>query len=101
MILIMLDDHGNFKVIDPETKEDITKKGGYECNAFTIQTDDGRYKSGFHIGTDCTEEIETAETKAREQALGAAEDHVDPDGVLGDASVVGAPKTGGRYNRGG
>lgn len=99
MICILLSDDGKtFKVIDPETKKEITESGKYECNSFVIQTDDGRWKSGFHIGVDCTEEIEAARVKDTEAALAAAEEHGAD--FIGDPRVVGEPKTGGRFNRG-
>ena len=60
MIIIVLSDDGkDFRVFNPDTKEDITKD--YQCNVLTIQTVDGKWVTGFHVGADCTEDVLAAE----------------------------------------
>ena len=106
MICILLSDDGSlFRVIDPDTKKDITKEKGYECNAFTIQTTDGRYKTGFHIGVDCTEEVKAEQSKALDKAAkvvvgAAADEDSDGEGFIGDGRPSSTDRDGGRYDRG-
>lgn len=89
MIAVLISDDGSiFKVFDPKTKEDLTDK--YELNALVIQTKDGKHKAGFHIGQDCSEQIEEAKKMAEDAAS---------EIFLGGVEAS-DPAPGGRYNRG-
>lgn len=91
MIAIILSDDGKvFRVIDPSNNEDITESGKYECNALVVQTENGEWKAGFHIGTDCTKEVAAAEEAVQGKEDGHLGDGVEPAVVAGE----------GRYGRG-
>lgn len=55
MIVIMISDDGkDFQVRTPEGN-DITHK--YQANAMVIETPDGKFLGGFHIGQDMTAKV--------------------------------------------
>lgn len=90
MIAIILSDDGKvFKVFDPKTREDLTDN--YCCNAMTVQLNDKRWVTGFHIGADTTQEMMeavAASCAAGEDALQTApmgtEDDEDGGRFIGD-----------------
>lgn len=85
MIAVLLSEDGKvFKIYDPKTKEDLTDQ--YEVNHLVVQTKDGKYKAGFHIGQDCTDEIEAALSEVEEDADAALEEELDPTQDNADGS---------------
>ena len=99
MICILLDPNsGVLKIFDPITKKDLSDQ--FQVNQMAIQTKDGKWSGGWHVGQDITEKVAEAEDEAQKQALQDQSSEPQDEKLLGGNSEPTDRPEGGRYGRG-